>query len=104
MFNNAAKLAQEAKDMAAEVRTDHRNHVAVCLDNQRRIETRFTNVEAKLDRQDTEFERFNRDMTVRLDAIKDNDNKRYYAMMTLIVTTVIGIAVQIVFHFIGIKM
>lgn len=101
MFGSS--LAQEAKDMAADTKARHESHVQTCLENQRRIESRFTGVETKLDKQDDAFDRFKDEITDRLDAIKENDSKRYIAMMTLIVTTVVGIAIQIVFYFKGIK-
>jgi hypothetical protein len=94
-----ADVAREAREMASEVQHDHRSHVAVCLENQRRIEARFSDVVRKLESQDTALAMFKDEQNRRLDAIKESDSKRYVAMMTLIMTTIVGIGVQIVFHF-----
>lgn len=99
MFGDSDKTAREAKDIATRVERDHQNHVAVCLDNQRRIESRFSGIETKLDRQNDEFAKFKDAQISRLDAIKSNDNKRFVTMMGVMGTTVAGVAVQILFHF-----
>ena len=67
--------------------------------NQRRIEMQFTGIETKLDKQNDAFERFKDAQLLRLDDIKSNDTKRYVAMMGVMVTTALGIAVQVLFHF-----
>ena len=99
MFRSESTLAQEAKDLAIEGKRGLDNHVAVCLDNQRRIELRFTSLETKLDKQNDTFDRFKDAQLARLDDIKSNDTKRYIAMMGVMATTVLGVATQIIFHF-----
>lgn len=94
-----SSLAQRASDVANEAKTLVMAHMQVCERNQIRIEARFTDVVAKLDRQDTVLDAFKEEQSRRLDAIKESDNRRYVAMMTLIGTTCVGIGVQIIFHF-----
>lgn len=95
MLNRTALVAQEAKDMAVQNRRDHENHVAVCLDNQRRIETRFAGIDAKLDKQNDESRLFRDTLQVRMDLIRENDSRRYTAMMGLAVTSLLGIVIMI---------
>lgn len=92
--------------MAAKVTIGHEEHVKVCLENQRRIESRFTGVETKLDKQTDDFRSFKDALQIRMDVIKDNDNRRYVAMMRMAVLSLLGIvstgvtvAVQVIFHF-----
>jgi|SRR5580700_1512144 hypothetical protein len=61
-----ADVAREAREMASEVQHDHRSHVAVCLENQRRIEARFSDVVRKLESQDTALAMFKEEQNRRL--------------------------------------
>lgn len=89
---DTAQDAREAREMAVENRTELRSHVNVCLQNQTRIEGRFTGVENKLDRSDRSFEEFRTQQEGRLGAILEIGRKRYLLTMGAVVPTFLMMA------------